>query len=144
MRKKEYLAKILNGVQANPSEFGKAFAPANIALSKYWGKRSFELNLPLTSSLSISLGELGTRTTLSARSTGKDQIFLNGERVADGQPFARRLSAFLDLFRTPDQSAFEVRTTNNIPTAAGLASSASGFAALVLALNDLFNWKLSR
>jgi diphosphomevalonate decarboxylase len=50
-----------------------------------------------------------------------------------------RVSKFLNLFRAEEQF-FEVRTKNNIPTAAGLASSASGFAALVKALDQLFGW----
>jgi diphosphomevalonate decarboxylase len=62
---------------------------------------------------------------------------------SENSAFAKRVSAFLDLFRHLfGNAAFEVRTENNIPTAAGLASSASGFAALVLALNDLGRWNL--
>jgi diphosphomevalonate decarboxylase len=62
---------------------------------------------------------------------------LNGKKAP--KAFADRLSAFLDLFRKEGQF-FEVRTKNNIPTAAGLASSASGFAALIKALDQLMGW----
>ena len=118
---------------------GEAFAPANIALCKYWGKRNAELNLPVNSSLSISLGKLGTRTIIKF-SKNADRIFLNGKPAP--KVFAARLSAYLDLFRKEGQF-FEVRTKNNIPTAAGLASSASGFAALVKALNELMGWNFN-
>jgi diphosphomevalonate decarboxylase len=119
---------------------GSAFAPSNIALCKYWGKRQEELNLPVTSSLSISLGELGTRTLLRVIG-GADQVTLNGQPVPPRHKFARGVTQFLNLFRAPGQF-FAVETVNSIPTAAGLASSASGFAALTLAVNDLFDWRL--
>ena len=122
-------------------EKASQFAPANIALIKYWGKRQSPLNLPVTSSLSVSL-PLGTHTTLSLTSD-KDMIFLNGNEQSPESSFAMRLSAFLDPFRPPN-TYFRVDTKNEIPTSAGLASSSSGFAALVLALNDLFEWNLSQ
>lgn len=119
---------------------GVAFAPSNIALCKYWGKRHEELNLPVTSSLSISLGDLGTRTCLRVVADA-DQVALNGQPVPPRHKFARGVTQFLNLFRAPGQF-FAVYTANSIPTAAGLASSASGFAALTLAVNDLFAWNL--
>jgi len=124
------------------SNEGKAFAPANIALCKYWGKRNAELNLPVTSSLSISLDGLGTQTVLSLNED-QDVIFLNGQKLDPDTVFYRRIKEFLEPFR-PDNIYFTVKTTNNIPTAAGLASSASGFAALVSALNELFNMQLDK
>ena len=129
------------GIKPTISE-GTAFAPANIALCKYWGKRDEELNLPVTSSLSISLGHLGTTTTVQPISASADEIALNGKPVAPNATFAKALSAYLDLFRPAPDFFFRVETTNSIPTAAGMASSASGFAALVLALNNLFEWEL--
>jgi diphosphomevalonate decarboxylase len=120
------------------------FAPSNIALVKYWGKRNAELNLPMTSSLSISLGEKGTETTIDILDAPKDQIFLNEIAISNEDHFAKRLVAFLDLFRTPKNYHFKIQTKNNIPTGAGLASSASGFAALVLGLNKMFDWQLPK
>lgn len=126
----------------NPQQAqGEGQAPVNIALSKYWGKRQVELNLPTNSSLSISLPGLGTRTQLTVSDNEFDQVWLNGERLKADSVFAQRLNQYLDFFRPPGL-AFEVHTQNSVPTAAGLASSASGYAALVLALNDLFNWQL--
>ena len=121
---------------------GTAFAPSNIALCKYWGKRDAELNLPVTSSLSVSLNHLGTVTEIM-RATEKDRVVLNGIELDEHEIFVKRLVAFLDLYRPHPEFKFKVNTSNNIPTAAGLASSASGFAALVLALNDFFEWNLS-
>lgn len=136
MKRHKFVKLMLKRAKKKPAVRGEAFAPANIALCKYWGKRDRDLNLPVNSSLSISLGKLGTHTVMKF-AKGADRIFLNGKPApAD---FAARISKFLDLFREEGQF-FEVRTKNNIPTAAGLASSASGFAALVKALDQLFGW----
>ncbi|WP_366915915.1 diphosphomevalonate decarboxylase [uncultured Neptuniibacter sp.] len=121
----------------------EAFAPSNIALCKYWGKRDAELNLPVNGSLSISLGSLGTRTEITESDTGTDQVFLNGKAVVQDNPFARKVVAFISLFRRELDQPVCIKTENNIPTAAGLASSASGFAALMLALNDFYHLGLS-
>ena len=138
-----FVKKILTGVRGKQKGSGSAFAPSNIALCKYWGKRDASLNLPVNSSLSISLGHLGTRTEI--RPSDEDAVYLNDEVVALNDPFAIRIMEFLQLFRPMlGDIRFEVRTENNIPTTAGLASSASGFAALVMALDDLAGWELDR
>jgi diphosphomevalonate decarboxylase len=122
----------------------RAYAPTNIALIKYWGKRDRDLNLPMTGSLSIALPTKGAWTSLSVLPEGGlDRITLNGERVASDAPFANRMRAFLDLFRPKASDGYAVDSVMNIPVAAGLASSACGFAALVLALNALYDWSLS-
>lgn len=120
------------------------FAPSNIALCKYWGKRDKELNLPVNPSLSISLGHLGTHTQLSPISFPVDEVWLNGNKLRSDTIFAQKISNFIDLFRQDLNVRFKVDTRNNIPTAAGLASSASGFAALTLALNEAFDLQLER
>ena len=112
-----------------------AIAGTNIALVKYWGKRDAVLNLPATGSLSLTLKELGTRTTVrfGAHSGAEDRVRFNGQ---DPDPATRaRIVAFLDLVRERAgiKAPAEVVTENSVPTAAGLASSASGFAALALA-----------
>ncbi|MBE0494430.1 MAG: diphosphomevalonate decarboxylase [Thiomicrospira sp.] len=130
--------------QAPTKTLGFGEAPVNIALSKYWGKRQLSLNLPTNSSLSISLPGLGTQTHLSLLENNQnteDQAWLNGQRLAQDSEFARRLTRYLDFFR-PTNQVFKIDTINSVPTAAGLASSASGYAALVKALNDLFDWRL--
>lgn len=142
MKKKDVFQLILKDRTLTPKVArAQAFAPSNIALCKYWGKRNEELNLPITSSLSVSLDHLGTRTEV-ALASGRDVITLNGQPVAQRSPFAKGVSGYIDHFRPPGLF-FEVATHNNIPTAAGLASSASGFAALTLAFNQFFAWRLT-
>jgi diphosphomevalonate decarboxylase len=108
-----------------------AVAHPNIALCKYWGKRDRALNLPATPSLSLTLAPYATRTTVTWGADA-DEARLNG-RIADGKE-ARRIFANLDLL-DPHRPPCVVTSANNFPTAAGLASSSSGFAALVLAAN---------
>ncbi|OQW98034.1 MAG: diphosphomevalonate decarboxylase [Verrucomicrobia bacterium A1] len=139
-RRRDAVAAVLAGRVAPPGAAGSAYAPANIALVKYWGKRDAELNLPVTGSLSVSLGDAGTRTSVAA--AARDSFRLNAVAVDPGAPAAVRLAQFLDLFRSPACPGFAVESVNSVPTAAGVASSASGFAALVRALDALFGWRL--
>jgi diphosphomevalonate decarboxylase len=111
-----------------------ARAHANIALVKYWGKRDPALNLPAAGSLSLTLGALSTITTVRFDPTlAADEMLLDGE-PASAKDLART-SEWLDLVRqragTTTRAA--VATRNDFPTASGLASSASGFAALAVA-----------
>jgi diphosphomevalonate decarboxylase len=112
-----------------------AVAGTNIALVKYWGKRDQALNLPATGSLSLTLDRLGTRTRVAfdGGTGGRDRVTLDGAPA--GEKFAARASAFLDRVRARAGIAARatVETANSVPTAAGLASSASGFAALAVA-----------
>lgn len=141
MTKQEVVKAVLEGRRSELCEKGEAFASANIALCKYWGKRDEELNLPVTSSLSVSLGALGTETRVALEGA-EDCFALNEESVDPASSFAQRLTSFLDLFRPAPDAGFSVTTRNTIPTAAGLASSASGFAALAMALDRLMQWGL--
>jgi len=144
LRKADVVRMILGDRPRLPQQAeGRAFAPSNIALCKYWGKRNEELNLPITSSLSVSLGRLGTTTTVAVRAGGTaDEIYLNGMPVPARHKFAKGVTGFLNLFRPQSTLFYRVDTVNTVPTAAGLASSASGFAALTLAVNDLCRWNL--
>lgn len=119
-------------------------AHTNIALIKYWGKRNKQLFLPVTSSLSLTLNEFYTETFLSWQEEGKaDSFTLNGidQEIREGAPISR----FLDLFR--DLSGIyrpvQVVSDNFVPTAAGLASSASAYAALASASNILFDTRMN-
>ncbi len=106
----------------------------NLALVKYWGKRDEELILPVAGSLSLTLDAFGTTTTVSLEPDDDHDTFeLNGTTAA-GVP-AERVTAFLDLVRERAGSTARarVRSVNEAPTGAGLASSASGFAALATA-----------
>ena len=124
-------------------EKGLAYAPTNIALCKYWGKRDTEINLPMTSSLSIALPDKGAMTALSLSTTGSDIVILNGDELGPDSGFVTRVSEFLDLFRIGHKWQLKIDINMNIPVAAGLASSACGFASIVAAMNDMFDWKLS-
>jgi diphosphomevalonate decarboxylase len=124
-----------------------ARAGTNIALVKYWGKRDKVLNLPATGSLSLTLAELGSETQVrfaaDAGPDGNDRVSLNGAPADEA--FTRRVSGFLDLIRAQAgiRLPAEVVTRNTVPTAAGLASSASGFAALALAASRAADLQLS-
>ncbi len=111
-----------------------AIAHPNIALIKYWGKRDVLLNLPAVGSISMTLADLFTRTSLIfAEDLAADVLHLNGQPARPEQ--TQKVSRFLDLIRQPVGLTWkaEVRSENNFPTGAGLASSASAFAALALA-----------
>ncbi len=119
----------------------EAAAPANVALVKYWGKRDEVLNLPVTDSLSVSLGRLGTWMKIAVAE--RDRLILDGrEHSPDTQEY-RRMFEFFDLFRGEAGPFLEIVTRNTVPTAAGVASSASAFAAAVRCLDVLMGWGLS-
>ncbi|NIP16118.1 MAG: diphosphomevalonate decarboxylase [Pseudomonadales bacterium] len=107
-----------------------ARAHPNIALIKYWGKAPGEGNIPATPSLSITLDSLVTETHVTT-GPSQDQLYFDDEPVAD-----RKVLDWLEALRQRlDIPPLEIRTGNNFPTAAGLASSASGFAALIMAID---------
>ena len=114
-----------------------AVAHPNIALVKYWGKRPGADNVPSTPSLSITLGGLTTRTQVDA--AAEDAVTVNGERVRDAK-IDGLVAAMRAQWALPP---IAVSTCNDFPTAAGLASSASGFAALVTAVDGTFGLGLS-
>jgi len=122
-----------------------AFAPANIALCKYWGKRDVALNLPVNDSLSVSLKNKGTHTTLKTLpATATDSVILNDLPITPDSPAYQKIVTHIDLFRTVfGPQPFAVKTTNTVPTAAGVASSASGFAALTTALTGIYSLPLT-
>ena len=110
-----------------------ARAHPNIALVKYWGKRDSRLNLPAAGSISITLDTLLTETKVEFdEQLAADSLELNGEPDPYRLP---RVTACLDRLRVLARCQLRARVSshNNFPTAAGLASSASGFAALVQA-----------
>lgn len=120
---------------------------ANISLNKYWGKRDEKLFLPTKSSLTISLSELTTTTfiqKLEHVASDQDIIYINSTAAVDSH--RSKIVAFLNFFRQKYNSKnyFNISTSNNFPTAAGLASSSSGFAALALGLDQVCNLELSK
>lgn len=118
-------------------------ARSNIALVKYWGKADPALNTPAVGSISITLNDLWTDTGIRfGRDLPADRLLLDGVERKDQ---LERVSRCLDLVRAAagtDLKA-EVTSSNNFPTGAGLASSASGFAALVGAATRALSLELT-
>src|SRR3990170_5279355 len=110
-----------------------AVAPANIAFIKYWGKRNTRLNLPVNGSISMNLSELRTVTTVQFGQLKRDQVVLDGRQLR-GKERVRTVT-HLDLIRSVAKIRLRARveSRNNFPVAVGIASSASGFAALTVA-----------
>ncbi|CAB9500410.1 Diphosphomevalonate decarboxylase [Seminavis robusta] len=136
-------------------------APTNIATIKYWGKADAKWNTPINDSVSVTLNQddLKAVTTVAASSSfEKDRLWLNGEEE-EGAAANKRFRACIDGVRalaTAKKDAdgkvlvtkegwsrmkIHVSSYNTFPTAAGLASSAAGYAALVAALTLLFGAK---
>lgn len=111
-----------------------AEARANIALIKYWGRTDHELNLPVTSSLSLTVDKLVTRTTVVADPALRaDELTINGARQT-GAPLARVVKHLDQLRKRAGNSArCRVVSENTFAASAGMASSASAFAALTIA-----------
>lgn len=117
-----------------------ARAPVNIALIKYWGKQDEARIIPYNASLSMTLNNLYTETTIQA--SEEFSFILNG--VKQSQAEAQKVKTFLKNFACDDEiNKVSIFSHNHVPTAAGLASSASGFAALTIASNRFFEKDLS-
>jgi diphosphomevalonate decarboxylase len=112
-----------------------AQAHSNIALTKYWGKRDKKLMLPVNGSVSMTLDKFYTQTTVEFDPKYKqDEFVLNGKSLSEGEEYGE-VKGHLDLIRDMGKIRQNARavSNNNFPTAAGLASSASGLAALSMA-----------
>ncbi|MDK6232818.1 diphosphomevalonate decarboxylase [Aerococcus sanguinicola] len=123
---------------------GMARAHTNIALIKYWGKADSELFIPMNSSLSLTLDALYTDTKVCfSEELKQDSFCLNGEEQAEGA--VAKISRFLDFFRDLAQLDLpcRVESVNHVPTGAGLASSASAFAALAAACRQALTLDLT-
>jgi diphosphomevalonate decarboxylase len=118
-----------------------AVAQPNIALVKYWGKRDVERNLPAVGSLSITLDSLWTRATVEFGEQRKDALHVNGEAAP---AMLGRVGQCLDLVAGTDRHRATVTTEANFPIGAGLASSASAFAALAVATDAAAGTGLDR
>lgn len=112
-----------------------AKAHTNIALIKYWGKRNDALILPTNSSLSLTLDGFYTTTTVDFQEELTHDRFILDNEPVEGEAY-QRVTRFLDLIRQladKENLYAAVESSNAVPTAAGFASSASGFAALAAA-----------
>jgi diphosphomevalonate decarboxylase len=128
----------------HPMTTSTAQAHPNIAFIKYWGNRDNTLRLPSNGSISMNLDGLYTRTTVSFQpSLPFDELIINGREVTG--PGLARISYILDIIRgmANIHERAEVISENNFPSGAGIASSASAFAALALAGSRATGLKLS-
>lgn len=122
-----------------------AIAHPNIAFIKYWGNRDDALRLPLNGSISMNLSGMESRTTVQFDDTLEYDTFeLNGEMQSAAS--LQRVSHFLDHVRQLANSKLcaRISSTNNFPTGAGIASSASAFAALALAASKAAGLNLNQ
>ena len=142
-------------------------AHPNLALVKYWGKDDAQLNIPATPSIGINIDALvsTTRVSMSTPALREDASekdsnegmvsgnngYLSWRLSIDGTPqhpqrFREFFHALLNEANARSillDSHLEITSSNNFPTAAGLASSASGFAALALAVNGVLGLGLN-
>jgi diphosphomevalonate decarboxylase len=121
-----------------------ALAHPNIAFIKYWGNRDHHLRLPSNGSISMNLASLQTKTEVRIDISLKQDIFtLNGIQQS-GVPL-ERVQSFMGIIRKWSESSDYslINSENNFPDSAGLASSASGFAALAAAASAAYGLGLS-
>ena len=129
-------------------------APVNIAVVKYWGKRDERLILPINSSLSGTIhpaSMMANTLILASRSLPHSSLTLNGQT----EPINKRLQAVIDALQRRaqplqqdgrtliaadewSQYRLQIVSVNNFPTAAGLASSAAGYACFTKCLAELY------
>ena len=118
---------------------------SNIAFIKYWGVADSSLNLPLNNSISMTLADAHTTTTVAwddSANLSTDTIIIDGAQL-QGAP-AQRIVAHLDRLRDLAGVSHTARVVskNNFPMASGIASSASGFAALTVAASAALDLRL--
>lgn len=122
---------------------GKARAHTNIALIKYWGKKDEELIIPMNSSLSFTLDAFYTETQVTfSEKYANDSFYLNDELQSEKE--MKKVIHFLNIARQLGNTTLfaKVESKNFVPTAAGLASSSSGLAALAGACNEALQLEL--
>lgn len=117
---------------------------ANIAIIKYWGKKAEKEMVPATSSISLTLENMYTETTLSPlpADAKADAFYINGQVQNEAEH--DKMSKIIDRYRPEGAGFVRIDTKNNMPTAAGLSSSSSGLSALVKACNAFFQLGLNR
>lgn len=121
-----------------------AIAHPNIAFIKYWGNADDHLRIPVNGSISMNLAALTTRTSVQVDAElQSDQVSING-LIAD-QISTIRITRFLSIVRqlADRQDYARVVTTNDFPAGSGIASSASGFAALAVAASSAYGLRLA-
>lgn len=109
---------------------------ANIALVKYWGKKSKDPVLPYNPNISLRLDNLLSKTKIEKNDNNVDEFYINDEKQS--QEEVDKMIKFISKFTPTEREAITIRSYNTVPTAAGLSSSSSGTMALVLACNEYF------
>jgi len=145
-------ARIRGELLLQSGDVGWASAPSNIALLKYWGKKSGLKQIPVNSSLSLTLGAFRAFTQISVvgrffpLNEGRVNVLLERPHFSlelnqNTAPMPAKMEIFLKsiLHGFADDIALRVESVNNFPTACGVASSAAGYAAIVGAIADLLN-----
>ena len=118
-----------------------ARAQPNIALIKYWGKRDLARNLPAVGSISLTLADLYTEMSVAIDESLQNDVLVVND--AENRTMLARVSGCLDAIAGDDRPAVRVHSRSNFPIAAGLASSASAFAALTVAADAAYKLSLS-
>ncbi len=119
----------------------KARAHPNIAVIKYWGKRDIERNLPAVGSISVTLSNLYSDMAVEIDATLREDVLrVNGD---ESRSMLARVSSCIDKVAGSERPRVRISSDGNFPIAAGLASSASAFAALVVASNAAFGLQKS-
>ena len=112
-------------------------AHPNIALVKYWGKQSGGRNIPVSPSVSVTLDTLTTTTTVEQ--SFNDLVVIDGQEVKN-----EKISSWLEIARKRyGIPPIRIRSESNFPASSGLASSASGFAALAVSVNQACGLELA-
>ncbi|KAF7683353.1 Diphosphomevalonate decarboxylase [Astathelohania contejeani] len=123
---------------------GYGLSHPNIALVKYWGKKDIERNIPTNMSVSLTLEKLCTDTRIYFQDEGIDHHTL---KLNDKEhPINERMLMVIKYFQEKVGCIHPLKivSMNNFPSDCGLASSASGFSALVLALDDFYHLGMSK
>lgn len=120
-----------------------AVAPTNIAFIKYWGRKDEVLRLPTNGSISMNLSGLSTTTTVEFdKKYIKDEVIINGvQNEKESLRVIKHIDRIKNLARISEKA--KVVSSNNFPSATGLSSSASGFAALTVAASAASGLKLT-
>ncbi len=139
-----------NIIELQNGDLGFASAPSNIALIKYWGKQEGAPQVPLNSSVSFTLGSFRSLTRVQVCGRFSDDVVLSRKKHslalgknAEFEYVNSKMQIFLDelLEGWADDICLRIESENTFPTACGIASSASGYAAMVGAIADLLQLK---
>jgi len=123
-----------------------AEAPSNLAFVKYWGKKNSTLRIPTNNSISMNLSNAKTITSVAFDpELAEDQVILKGSSQVPGHSYMARVSQHLDRVRemAGESTRALVTTENTFPESVGIASSASGLAALSVAAASALGLELS-